>query len=471
MNRKFAGETWMVQGDGPVYVGSADRDTHYTKPSYGTYDENLYKTPYDRTENMVSNGIMTNAYTGETYETFIQAMPPPNTDRSIPTNLLQKTNPKLIALQGGIDPNRPLRSKKEVCQDMPRADGGPNVWGDQLYTGRRRQRQMESINADLWHNRGGVYASELGFTKEQPAGFVGKVNMNRFLPHMPPTQVLDLKDWKPPVADLNGVEAMNNDPTVMPQVFTRKDDLTECSRVSYADTANGVDAEQVVPVIIPKPTHRGHGAENPTGVAESETVGGHVLLDFVPRPTLKEQMEQEFTTTQGGDENAGGHVILDRTVKPTLREQMQEPFPVTAPEAEGTGDYIPFQGPLYPTRRQFYEDKEKVGMVDGTGHADNVGPGEITTNQFRGTMGTYYPVPSKVVEAAGDSQTRWVGYSDRDLQREFAPHTSQADFKQENGPSIVVPRWYPRVSASCRRPDDLDDEWRTVRPTYFGETA
>lgn len=206
--RPFPGMAALPQGQAPVYVMEPNKkknggDNDNITPLFSHYNAELYQTPLDRSENMVSTGIMVNPWTGKVYETFEKALPPPTTSKyAVDADQLKRTNPMLIFMNGGIDPNRKPLSKQEICQDIPGADGGPNVWGSQLYTDQIGKRLKEYAESQIWNNRNGIYSCEPSFPKERPAGYVGLVNMLRPVPWLPPTQraSMDLKGWVGPTA-------------------------------------------------------------------------------------------------------------------------------------------------------------------------------------------------------------------------------------------------------------------------------
>jgi len=599
-NRRLLGESWMTQGDGPIFIQQANGPTQSKPtPKYDKYQKTLFETPYDRTDNKIATGVMMNPYTGELLETFEDALPPPTTNKALDPSVFQKTNPKLVWLNGGIDPNAPLRSKKEICQDLPAPDGGPNVWGDQLYQGRRNARVKEIVNRDVWNNRNGIFACEQSLNGERPAGYEGLQPMYRALPYLPPTQILDNKNWKGPMALQQG-DNMNRE-MVTGKVTTRRVDLSECARLGLPNMANGNPAVMVVPVIDPKPTWRGttdslyfgpgsvdKGQQSGYVVVDTEVkptlkelmqeqypvqnagvpeagghviqdlnvkptlkelmqeqypvqnagvpdagghviqdldvkptlkelmqeqypvqnagvpnagghviqdlnikptlkelmqeqypvqnagvpeAGGHVIQDLDVKPTLKELMQEQYPVQNAGVPDAGGHVIQDLDVKPTLKELMQEQYPLQAASVPGTGDQLPFQGCLEGSRRMFYSDRPvTLAVGDTVGLGEYVGPGDVTSHQFRGTVATDYVVPSHVPADNGgsDASLRWVGASTRDTPSEFSPYTGVADFTQGDGTHMIVPRWRPLQKAPCARTDDLEDDFLSIRPNYFG---
>jgi transcription initiation factor IIE alpha subunit len=333
---------------------------------YGQYSDELFKTPIDRTENKLSTGVMMNPYTGEMFETFENAMPPPNTDKSIPVDRFRQTNPKLMWAQGGIDKNAPLRHKKEICKKIPGVDHGPNIWGDQLYEDRRRERIKEIVNRDLWMNRNGDVPEPAGFAKEKPAGFTGLVPYYRSLPYLPPTQTLDNKGYVPVTA----YQAPERAP-VKSTVFVRKPDLTTCSFQFAAGAPNGIEADYVVQDTELRHTWRGYQDTDYTGPANADGTGAYVVTDTTVRPTLKEQMESEFpvpvTNTTVAQSGGAGYVVVDTTVRPTLKEQMESPFEALNANAAGTGGYVVQDTCVRPTLKEQMENPFEAMNANAAG--------------------------------------------------------------------------------------------------------
>ena len=240
------------------FFNEQDGEIHVQQPKgmetkfYGQYTDQLFKTQADNSDNKVSTGVMVNPYTGEMFETFENAMPPPTKDKSLLAERFDVVNPKLVWAQGGINPHAPLPTKKEICKVLPGVDHGPNVWGDQLYADERRKRLTEIANRDIWNNRNGDYSTARGFAKEKPAGYTGLQPYYRPLPYLPPTQTLDNKGYVP-VSSYTLPEASS----VKSQVFITKADLTNAPVVLNAGPIDGVDSEYVVQDISLKPTWRG----------------------------------------------------------------------------------------------------------------------------------------------------------------------------------------------------------------------
>lgn len=371
----------------------------------GSYSDELFKTPLDNTENKVSTGIMVNPYTGEMFETFENEMPPPNTDKSIPSDRFEIINPKLLQMYGGYNPNRSKPKKQEVCLDVPGTDFGTNVWGDQLYEEERRKRMTEIVNRDLWNHRDGDYSTTAAVAKEKPAGFVGVHPMYRALPYLPPTQDLDDHGYLP-VSDYT--RAQPEASAIKSEVFVTKPDLTTCVYQQPAGPLNDQDAEYTVSQYENRPTWRGGGDTYYAGVAflpSNETAGPQQTANkstlkefmeqgFAPtnavtvaletgsmpyvvsqthnKPTRKEQMEQTFepgaTFNQVVETGGGGHVVTQYANKPTTKEFMEQRFEpsnaVPVVLESGSMPYVVSQTQNRPTLREFMETEFPVNVLD-----------------------------------------------------------------------------------------------------------
>lgn len=333
---------------------------------YGQYNDQLFKTQADNSDNKVSTGVMVNPYTGEMFETFENAMPPPTTDKSLLPGRFEVVNPKLVWANGGIDPHAPLPKKKEICKSLPGVDGGPNVWGDQLYADERRTRMLEYANRDLWNNRNGDYSTVRGFAKEKPAGYTGYVPYYRPTPYLPPTQTLDNKDWVP-VAHAQ----IPDGPAIKGEVFITKPDLTNVPIVLGAGPAGGVESEYVVQNLDVKPTWRGYADTNYNGPANFETQDFTGPSNTELRTTLKEQMETQFVVpvTDCAVQQAGGanYVVIDTTVRDTLKEQMETQFPAnsadTVSQQTGGALYVMTNEANRSTLKEYMENTLPVGAT------------------------------------------------------------------------------------------------------------
>lgn len=288
-------------------------------PLYSDFNDALYNTQSatHTHERKMMTGVFVNTNTGKMYKTYEEDIPPPNTNASMAPDQLQRVNPKLVALQGGIDYNRPPRQKAEVAQAVPGVDHGPNMWGDALFADRRRQREMEIAAADVWGNKGGMYSVE-PIQDGRPTGFVGFQNMVRINPYAQPTQRgrTDVK-YAGPAGKTDDYQAAK----VVPHTTIRKPDLTACARAGAPGAVNGVDAEWAIPTQEVPGTDRGVDQVHlGTGAFGGER-GGHTVAAVEElRPHLKEVMTIGLPGAAGRD--AGSYIHMASDLPDSLKEAL-----------------------------------------------------------------------------------------------------------------------------------------------------
>lgn len=291
-------------------------------PLYGAFDDAVFNTqsPTHLHERRKMTGVLVNTNTGQLSSTWEDDFNPPNTDRSLLPEQLGQVNPKLVALQGGIDYNRPPRSKTEIPLNMPGVDAGPNPWGDQLYAGRRRQREMEIASADIWRNRGGNYSVE-PIMDARPTGYVGFQNMVRIAPYNTPTQ--RGRDSSSYQGSVQNMVSWQSD-KMIPHTTISKPDLSTCPRTPMAGAANGVDAEWLIPAQVLHETDRGvqDTSINLTGAGTSVPTG-HTVADMEElRPYLKEVMSVSFPTHGAAAPGTSTYVHMDSDLPDSLKESL-----------------------------------------------------------------------------------------------------------------------------------------------------
>jgi hypothetical protein len=460
---------WFNEDDGEILI----QPPRTMQSKYiGSYSDELFKTPIDNTENKISTGIMTNPYTGETYETFENAMPPPNADKYIPADRFEMANPRLIQMAGGINTHAPLPKKKEVCLDVPGTDFGPNVWGDQLFSEERRRRMIEIANRDLWNNRNGDMSTAAAVAKEKPAGFVGVQAMYRSLPYLPPTQTLDNKGYLP-VSDYNQNQPEST--VIKSEVFVTKPDLTTCAYQQPAGPLNDQEVEYVVGQYENRPTWRGGNDTYYAGVPflhTNETVGPqqsqnkstlkefmeqkfepsnitnaalesgsnpYVVQQFENKSTRKEFMEQTFSGSnmynQVVQSGGGGHVVTQYENRPTLKESMEQtyqPSNVTVATLEsGQNPYVVSQYENRSTLKESMEQTYQPSNVTTATLESGQNPYVISQFENRPTRkefmeGTYQPsnVTTAVLES-GQNPYVISQFENRPTRKEFMEGTYQ----------------------------------------------
>lgn len=289
-------------------------------PLYSAFDDAAFNTQsathlYDR---KMMTGVFVNTNTGQMYETYEDDLPPPNTDASMEPSQLQRVNPRLVALQGGIDYNRPPRQKTEVQLNMPGVDHGPNVWGDQLYADRLRQRELEMVQADMWRNQGGNFSTE-PIMDGRPTGYVGFQNMIRFNPYATPTQRgRDDTAWQAPLQSSTEWQGDK----VVPVTTITKPDLTPCQRSPAPSAPNGVDAEWVIPLQRINDQDRDQEMTG-LGTGAAAEVGGHIVSDMEElRPFLKEVMSVAFPVRGASSGDEGSYVHMSSDMPDSLKESL-----------------------------------------------------------------------------------------------------------------------------------------------------
>ncbi len=519
LNRPTPNERWMAQASGPeadvsnVFVRNPMYKSALTNPKFGDYNDNIFRTPIETAEPLESMGVMKNHFTGEVFEGFKKQMPTPDQNQAIFPSQMQQTNPKLIWLNAGQDSNHPWQSKQELAYSMQRADAGRNVWGTQLYAGQVRERENQYIGQQIWGNQGGNYCVQnSGYAKETPFGFVGYQNMVRFLPWLPPTQVLDCDNY---TGHVDGPDAGIN-PDTVPIVFSNRVDFDSCVyRPSNNEGAvNGVDGpsgftfapieKQSMRIEDPFPHWIDGEDHNYSGFAEtwirdslkeaemSEAFPSHsatgVENDYVVSFEIRPPNDKELMNSPFAAHSATGvesdYVVYEQIRDSGEKELMNEAFPsyavngteqnyvVACPFIErdtqkmffegqeqpilqaeyAVGDNIGWMGDLKDTRRQEYSsDSHNIG---GAGQPDieatYVSPGINDPNpSCRNTQEYLYTVVSRVPEGTDTSQNaRW--YPD------FSQRLLKREFTQqreviENGDQIVAPRCVPLLqSMSCK---------------------
>jgi hypothetical protein len=203
---------------------------------------------------------------------------------------------------------------------------------------------------------------------------------------------------------------------------------------------------------------------------------GFVVTDPTVRDTLKGLNETQFPLMggQSAEQQAtGGYVLIDPTVRDTLKGLSERTLQPGMASESSTGSWIPFQGEFrIGARREYYATDVPITSMHyaAEGSGPEVGPGIITSRQNRGRDELYWTEPSQIPADVGATQTRWIGLQTRDTKSEMGPSVPVANFTQDNSVNLTMPRQYPLVFPSCQRPDDLDDEFLTIRPNYFRET-
>lgn len=167
-----------------------------------------YAAPYPIGKEIFA--VRRDPYTGIIEELTHNVMPPPTTERGerLPSTLCRE-HPRMTALQGGY--NRPFKNSKTEqnfsglldLQEMANGNyeqfwrnasrAGQPVEGTAAILEQQVREQRQLLNGrDLYHNKNGFLPEVQQMGKELPFGFIGNVEMARYLPALIPTQKLDL---------------------------------------------------------------------------------------------------------------------------------------------------------------------------------------------------------------------------------------------------------------------------------------
>lgn len=478
-------------GANPIYVTTPnlpkDKPSVIT-PLFSSYDANMYKTPYDRSENMVSTGFMTNPYSGRLYETFEKQLPPPNEKKdTFRSDQFSRTNPQLIRLQGGNDPNALPPSKREVLMDIPCADAGRNTWGSELYNSKIGQRIYEYVSGQVFNNRNGDYSTEQVPAKEAPAGFVGTVNAVRPLPYLPPTNRAILNNmWYTGISD----PAFGSKTVDLPDrmVYRRKLQWkgNKNDKFDWLSTGNvSVEPGQAGAYIVSDFTLKNtlkQLAEMPmnySGNVQPDVPTSYTVSQD-PKTMILNTLKQTTELNTQGKYPIANEIISEPTTSVTYNPKLvrssawKQIMEMTNPGNTGyitssaQGEYIPFQGDLKNggTRRQFYSDQ----VV--TLGPNNANPwGEYVPSQEYITLSNRNMFEDYRITDINHGPT---------LEQNIWQSTRDAPKKQSKGEVIGIPdlqntieltsdTWLPQYSLHKKRIDNYENECLSIRPNFYFE--
>lgn len=435
-NLASTSDTSAVQ---PAEIAVADTDffkKNASSQTWGAFTDDAFNTQSRQhtLDNRVLTGVLVNTNTGEMAETYVDEIPPPDRDRSLPPSEVNKPHRALIAHQGGIDFNNPLRQKSEVQANLPAVNAGRNVWGDQLYADERRQRMTQYTNADIWGNRNGMYSTEPQWDRH-PTGYEGFVNRVRWTPYAPPTQRgrTDLA-WKSQPGNSAGdiVPAMTS---------ISKVDLTPCTRVGPAQSDTGQLTK-----------------------AEEEQL----------RPFLKEIKGYRPVLNVASEGVAPVVRVFQMDLPDTMRSDLEGlgvPGSVFGVQDLSSGRWVfAYESDLNATVRSVIEAATRTADVSGSTIA-RVQPDGDTADPFRGDKAVGYVSNTGVLDQGHNGGVAIFNVQDvRKQAREF-PNQLIAVNSPEG---IVVPRYVPEVR--CTRSLSAADQSRLnnllhTRPEYFAQSA
>jgi hypothetical protein len=145
-----------------------------------------FMNEYDNVYPRISAGLHLDKYTGNVYEVFENALPPPTKDRSISAEDLEHVNIQLVQAQG-YDHTISEREKDDFLQEtLP--DPGQVICGDEC-SKEAFAHTLDLVSRDVFNNRAGeLPGGQLQLPKrEKPVFWTGSHDNFRCNPVLPPT--------------------------------------------------------------------------------------------------------------------------------------------------------------------------------------------------------------------------------------------------------------------------------------------
>ncbi len=405
------------------------------------YCPEMYMTPYDRTQNKIATGVLTNPYTGEVFQTFEEGMPLPQKNDSLLPSQFKYTNPKLVQLQGGIDNNAPPPSKKEIAENIPLINGGPNVWGDALYQPQLRQWFDQRAVIEQFNNRNGILPN-YGIHKERAAGFVGDVNMVRPVPYNPATNrnTIDLKGYTTGVTDANYAGSMDTWNVIQPTINNLDPNRGQANTFANAvGIVQGHDEQVGVNVVYDSEAAMADLKATQKTLQEQAVPLSNVQPDVVEGyiynpPDLKATQKVEADTypfVRVGlnpmiQDNSVYQMAENTELNATNKTAFQVPVPIhnISPDLPHTEIDLTASSEQTETKRQYYSDKgwQAVSNVAGEGYSTGLERGpqayaEWTRVAKRGGSNAqqFRVVPNRVTDSLSNQGNFSPGCNSRDI--------------------------------------------------------
>ena len=324
--------------DQPIVIKANSQQPPYT-PS-------LYETPIDQSQKLVATGKLINGYIGQSFETFENQLPPPNTDKSLAKYQLKQPNPKLVWINGGYNNHNPPPRKREQPGEVfnpVSVKGGSVAFGSSnVYDPVVSSKVKMYAKRDVFNNRDGDLPVEPSMNGELPQGFVGYVQRDRYLPFLPATQELEKSGWMPISQDLNPDLTKREDYTG--EVFTRTDRVCGERFFGPDGLVNGVEAAGDFPLNI-EDFKRESEEQYYTAQPYAE-LGGNTKQTNL-RPSLKP--ESGLPVNAPSEPNYGDVILEEISLKPTLKTQMLEKGLPLGQNALVVGNVVTGEQTLKPT--------------------------------------------------------------------------------------------------------------------------
>jgi hypothetical protein len=336
------------------------------------YTRSLFQTPYDSTQNLISDGVLVNPALGEVYECFSNQLPPPNTNKGAALrSTFEKVNPRLVWLNGGQNGvcGTPENRRQEVSSELfapVSAIAGKPVPFATNYVDKEIVKQQRIIGArDLYNNRNGDYPVEISMNGEQPWGYVGLQPAYNFMPVIPATQELNLCGrMQPPLeqgTNLTQREQYTGD------FFSRKAHVLVTRDPMPTNLINGTEAVTIIPIASEHPNKQEYTQSYITPAALATDTITNTLPVVTSRPgpvntentipvapvnaanfqptqqpidlTARAKILNSQTLPIGVAQLPAGDIIpVSNDVRATLPQLA--PFPTAAVALESTGDVV-----------------------------------------------------------------------------------------------------------------------------------
>ena len=317
------------------------------------YSNSLYQTPYDSTQNKISTGKLVNTYTGETFETYENQLPPPNTTKGhLPEFQLKQINPRLLWANGGYNHHNPPPRKKEVpgyVFNPVSARGGATAFGEQTYSGEIRKQQQVITMRDIYNNRDGDQVVEPSLNGERPQNMFGLVPRIRYTPYIAPTNELTRGSYRPNPETQNADLRCREEHTGAH--FSRKDPLLVRDRAMYPTTfVNGVEAITLAPITSD------HIGSQRAGQPQSYVGGPHMdsqmnVHQALPLNKLREGGERTERLASGPSAPAMGQAVGQALPLNKVREDVERTERLASgPSAPAMGQAVGQALPLNKAR-------------------------------------------------------------------------------------------------------------------------
>jgi hypothetical protein len=319
------------------YSGQKGKTNIYIRDDatgFEPYTNSLYQSPYDATKNMISTGKLVNPYTQETFETFENQLPPPNTDKgSRPAYQYKQANPKLIYAMGGWNNHNPVPRKKEqpgFVFNPVNARGGSNPFGDAVYAPKIQERIQDQVMRSVYNNRDGDQVVEPSLVGERPKNMFGLVPRIRFNPYLAPTNELDRCGYVS-IPENQGTDLTKRE-EYTGEWFNRKNHLL-VHRDPYPTTfVNGVEAISWIPIATE------HTGPMRADLEQSYIGVGHLNIGNTTQTVMPAEMAINKSRVSEGQTNpipsgatvdaGGGTLVSQASIRRTAQSIEENTKPV-----------------------------------------------------------------------------------------------------------------------------------------------